>query len=144
MVGAGELLDLAAELLSNERCGDLECRRAQCLIDLAGQMRRQGREVTGPDDLLDEGGAEWSEFVRAWAGRFGTRPVKASDLARLCDDLDLLGVLRDGRNPDGCPGRIGKALRRLAGQPFLDWRIAAGPRDRAGKTWRLIKEDATP
>ena len=91
----------------------------------------------------DEESEEWRDFVAEWAARFGSTPVKASELADLVLEHDLLERLRASMkgavDVQSLKIRLGKGLATREDRRFGNWFLRRAGKDahQKGKLYAL-------
>lgn len=88
----------------------------------------------------DDEGQMWRDFVRAWWGKYESIPKRVAELNALCEEQELMTVVRSDREAKSQETRLGMAIKRACDRVYDEKKIVlakdAGGR---GKHYRLIQ-----
>lgn len=86
-------------------------------------------------EIADTEGAIWRQFVAAWWDEYENRPVKAGDLLKIAQEIDLFDL--KGSTERAQTTALGKALRRQKDRIFGEFRIELAGSYKKQFLWRL-------
>jgi len=114
------------------------------ILDVIGVPGFLGNLAEQYENADDERQA-WLGFVTSWWGAYGDEPKKVRELNDLCDQEDLMVVVRGDGSAKSQEIRLGKALGRVRDKIFGEFRLVhvrPDSKHKGGMFYRLAKMDS--